>query len=75
MFQGSLKGVSRKFKGCFNEVSRVFQGSLKGVSRKFKGCFKHIKSLSKKVCFVVVFVAASRAEGGLVCVYYQIAFF
>ena len=51
VFQGSFKGVPRKFQGCFKEVSRVFQGSLKGVSGKFKGCFKHIKSLSKKVCF------------------------
>ena len=38
MFQGSFKGVLRKFQGCFTEVSRVFQGSFKGVSRKFKGC-------------------------------------
>ena len=36
------------------------------VSRLFQGTLKHIKSLSKKVCFVVVVVAASRAEGGLV---------
>merc|ERR1711891_9810 len=34
MFQGSFKGVSKKFKGCFMEVSRVFQGSFKDVSRK-----------------------------------------
>ena len=27
-FQGSLKGVIRKFLGCFNEVSGVFQGRL-----------------------------------------------
>ena len=59
MLQGCFSGVARKFKGCFKDVSRVFQGSLKCVSRK------HIKSLSKKFCFVVV-VAASRAEGGLV---------
>ena len=36
------------------------------VLRLFQGTLKHIKSLSKKVCFVVVVVAASRAEGGLV---------
>ena len=34
--------VSRKFQGCFKQVSRVFQGSLKGVSRKFQGCFKEV---------------------------------
>ena len=47
MFQESFKGVSRRFQGCFKEVSgdsRVFQGgsfkmfqeSLKDVSRKFQ---------------------------------------
>ena len=35
VFQGSFKGVLRKFQGCFKEVSRVFQGSFKGVSRLF----------------------------------------
>ena len=46
MFQGSLKGVSRKFhecfkddsgkfQGCFERVIMVFQGGVKGVSRKF----------------------------------------
>ena len=42
MFQGSLEGVSRKFHGCFKEVSRVSQGSLKSVSRKFQWCFKKV---------------------------------
>ena len=37
VFQGSFKGVPRKFLGCFNEVSRVFQGRL-------KGCFKEVLS-------------------------------
>ena len=65
MFQGSLKGVSRKFKGCFKDASRVFlrkfklcfkdvsvvlQGSLKGVSRMFQGCFKGV-SRKSKACF------------------------
>ena len=47
----NFKGVSRKFKGCFKEVSTVFQGSFweisrvlqksfKGVSTKIEGCFK-----------------------------------
>ena len=35
MFQGILKSVSRKFKECFKEVSRVFKGS-------FRGCFKKV---------------------------------
>ena len=52
MFQGSLKGVSRKFLVCFKKdlrVLRVFHGSLKGfsrkfrvVSQKFKGCLKEV---------------------------------
>ena len=65
MLQGNLKGYSRKFKGCFKGVLRVFQGhyrSFMSVSRLFQGSLKHIESL----CFVVVVVAASRAEGGLV---------
>ena len=41
-FQGSLKGVLKKFLGCFNEVSRVFQGRLKGVSREISVSFKGI---------------------------------
>ena len=60
-----FKGFSRKFKGCFKGVLRVFQGhyrSFMSVSRLFQGSLKHIESL----CFVVVVVAASRAEGGLV---------
>ena len=35
----SLKGVSRKFQGCFKEVLRVCKESFKGVLRKFKVCF------------------------------------
>ena len=74
MFQGNLKGFSRKFKRFFKGVLRVFQeryGSFMGVSRLFQGSLKHIESLSKNICFVVVVVAASRAEGGLVFCYYQ----
>ena len=58
-------GFSRKFKGCFKGVSRMlwkFHECFEIVSRKLK----HIESLSKNICFVVVVVAASRAEGGLV---------
>ena len=72
MFKESFKDVSRKFKGCFKGVLRVFQGrygSFMSVSRLFQGCLKHIESLSKNICFVVVVVAASRAEGGLVCLF------
>ena len=69
VFQGNLKGFSRKFKRCFKGVLRVFQGryeSFMSVSILFQGCLMHIESLSKNTCFVVVVVAASRAEGGLV---------
>ena len=38
----SLKGVSRKFQGCFKEASRVFTESFKVGSRKCKGCFKEV---------------------------------
>ena len=38
VFQGSLKGVSMKYQGCFIEVSRV--EIFKGVSRKFRDSFK-----------------------------------
>ena len=33
MLPGNLKGVSRKFKGCFEEVLKVLKESFKGVSR------------------------------------------
>ena len=49
MFQGSFKGISRKIKGCFNEVLSGFQGCLKesewvfeGLSKVFQGCFKKV---------------------------------
>ena len=29
MFQGNVKGVSKKFKRCFKKFSRVFQESLR----------------------------------------------
>ena len=45
MFQESLKGVSRKFKGCFKEASRMFQGCFQSVSRKFQ---ENFKGVSKK---------------------------
>ena len=42
VFQGCIKGVSRKFQGSFKEVSGLFQGCFKGVSRKFQGRFKEV---------------------------------
>ena len=42
--QGSFKGISRKIKGCFNEVLSGFQGGLKDVEwvieGVFQGCFR-----------------------------------
>ena len=59
MYQGSLKGVSRKSQESFNEVSRclkkvsrVFQGRLKGVLREFQlfqGYLKEVKGNSRDV--------------------------
>ena len=37
VFQGSLKGVSIKYQGCFMPVSRVFQESFGSLSRKIEG--------------------------------------
>ena len=37
VFQGCIKGDSRKFQGSFKVVSRVFQGCFKGVHGCFKG--------------------------------------
>ena len=36
VFQGSIKGVLRKFLGWYKEVPRVLQKSFKGVSRKLQ---------------------------------------
>ena len=69
MFQGSFKGVSTKFQGCFKNICRSF----KGVSRVFPECFKEVsrKTFKKtfkvfKKKFHVALIAASRAEEGLV---------
>ena len=35
MFQGSLKGVSRKFQESFRRVSMVFRGSLREFQKSF----------------------------------------
>ena len=53
VFTESSKGVSKKFRGCLKEVSRMFQGSFretskvfhesfKGVSTRIEGCFKEL---------------------------------
>ena len=50
-FQGQwyFKAVSKKFKRCFKEVSRVFQESFKRISRKFQGCFNADEGCFKEV--------------------------
>ena len=44
VFQGKLKGVSMKYKGCFMQVSRIgrFQGCLNKVSGVFQGRLKGV---------------------------------
>ena len=49
MFQGSLKGVSRKITGCFNGIlygfqrcGKKFNGCLRKVSKVFQGCCKEV---------------------------------
>ena len=37
-----IKGVSRNFKRCFENVARVYQGSLWRVSRVIQKCFKAV---------------------------------
>ena len=49
MFQGSFKGVSRKFQWCFKEVSRVFLRSFNEVSRVFQGSFKKVSCTFQEV--------------------------
>ena len=41
-FELIFKGVSRKFQGRFNKLSRVFHRSFQGVSGKFQGCLKKV---------------------------------
>ena len=76
-------GVSREFQECFKEVSRVFHESFideevlsmfrgrfvifKGFCRMFQGSFKIAFKVFKKVSCCMALIAASRAEGGLVC--------
>ena len=43
VFTENDKGVSSKFKGCFEEASRVFQGSFREISRLFQESSKGIK--------------------------------
>ena len=54
MFQGYLKGVLRKFKECFREVSRVLQEYFKVVLRKFQVCFMKVSGRRKfQGCFMI----------------------
>ena len=65
----SLKGVSRQFQRRCKEVSRVLKESVKFVSRNFQKQFQgHFKNVSMKFCCMEL-IAATRAEGGLVCLY------
>ena len=46
-----FKGISKKFKGCFEEVSMVIRGKLKGAlgdlgdSREFQGNLKEVQTV------------------------------
>ena len=47
-FQGGIgydppQGGSSKYKGCFNEVSRIFHASF--MDWKFQGCFKKVSGV------------------------------
>ena len=48
MFQGRVKGVSRRFQEYFKEVLMVFPESFKGVSRNIEGCSKEEQGIGKK---------------------------
>ena len=52
-----------EFQGNLKKVSSVFQENF---NKKFQGCFKNV---SMKVCSRMDFLAATRAEGGLVFIY------
>ena len=47
-FQGSFKGMSRKFKGCPKKVFRMLQGSFKGISRKIIGYLNEVSRFCSK---------------------------
>ena len=49
LFQGSFKGVPRKFQGC-SKVARVFHGTSKGVVSAFQGCFKIVSMVFQESC-------------------------
>ena len=63
---GNLKDVLRKFQGCLQKVLSVFQENFKKkLSRVFQECFNEVLFCN--------FVAATRAEGGLVYNYFTIS--
>ena len=77
MSKRSAKGVSREFRGSFKDALRKFQGYLKNLSSV---CLRKIQQKISRVfqeCFNEVlfcnFVAATRAEGGLVYNYFTIS--
>ena len=51
--RGFFKGIPWKFPGCFQSGSKLFQKDIQSVSNKFFCCIK--------------LIAATRAEGELVC--------
>ena len=50
MFQKNLKSVSRIFRGCFIEVSRLFQGRLRGGG-EFSVVIKEVQREYDKIEF------------------------
>ena len=43
-----FKGIRKKIKGNYGEVSNLFQRSVKGVPRQILGCFKEVSRGFKK---------------------------
>ena len=58
VFDGSFKGVSRKFK----EVSRMFQESLKGVPRYVCECQGYLKELRGVSLYSVTHLESQRSK-------------
>ena len=81
MIQGRFKSIKKKFKGFlrefngrFNDILRKFQGCLMGVKclpKKFQIKFQEFSRMFQwsfflQFCCCMDFIAATRAEGGLV---------
>ena len=74
MVQGSFKiskrssqGVSRLFQRCFNVDSRVVKKVLSVFQENSIKSFKGVSSFILQFCCSMNLIAATRAEGGLVC--------